>query len=117
MHELDITRLIANEAKDECKKRGIFAGEVLLELGALSSYKREPIEFFYEAIKEDFSELKRSKLKISSKKGRAECKSCGEKFEISDFWNLVCPKCKSRDVAVVDGEDVKIIKICEWQKR
>jgi len=117
MHELDITRSIAKEASDKCKKERILAGEVFLELGELSSYKSEPIEFFYEAIKNDHKELARSEIDIELKKGRARCNGCKKVFEIADFWDIKCPSCKSRDFKVVGGEDIKLKKITKWQER
>ena len=117
MHELDITRSIAKEASDRCKKEGILAGDIFLELGSLSNYKREPIEFFYDALKDEHKELGKSNLKITNKKGKAQCLGCKEKFEIKDFWNLKCPKCESRDIEIIEGEDIKLIKISKWQKR
>ena len=111
MHELDITRSIAEEASHKCKKKGILADKVFLELGSLSGYKSEPIQFFYDAIKEDFVELHKSSIEIKLKKGRAKCNKCKEIFKIEDFWKIICPKCKSKDFDVIDGEDIKLIKI------
>ena len=111
MHELDITRSIAKEASDKCKKEGVLAGEVFVELGELSSYKTEPIETFYDAIKADHETLKKSKINISLKNGKARCNKCREEFKIKDFWDIACSKCHSKDFEVIEGEDVRLLKI------
>ena len=117
MHEFDIPRSIAEEASGKCKKEGILAGELFLELGALSGYKSEPIEFFYEAIKKDYKELVESEIKIELKNGRAICNKCKKEFEIEDFWDIRCRECESRDFEVVGGEDVKLKRIKKWSKK
>jgi len=50
MHELSIAKELVTQINDNCEKNNLKADEIILELGSLTSFKKEPIIHYYNLI-------------------------------------------------------------------
>ena len=64
MHELGITGEIIKIIEDESRANGIRPSKVILELGADSSYKEEPLKYYYDILKKESDIVDSSELKV-----------------------------------------------------
>jgi len=109
MHELAITKqLIDSICKESNKPKKVFA-----ELGSLTSFKKEPILFYFDQLKAEFPKLEKTTLQIKEISAEIECKECNKKSSIKDLYQFFCPKCESAEVSILKGKEFVITKIIE----
>lgn len=107
----DLIRMIVQANQEQNRNKGNFKiSYVLCELGKLTTYKQEPILFYYDILKKDVDFLKDSTLKINVINGKIICNKCKKKTEIDEPFELFCSKCNSDDVKIIQGQDFKIIE-------
>jgi len=111
MHEHSITKNIVVMVVKECQKNNLRPKKVVVELGSLTTYKKEPIMFYFEALKKDFDVLEDAKLEINEVKGMVNCNKCTKESEVEDPSFIICRHCKSHDVKIVQGKDFIIKEI------
>lgn len=63
MHELEITRELISMIKAECKKHGLSPRRAVVTVGELTSYKEEPIIYYFNLLKDE--ELRYTELSIN----------------------------------------------------
>jgi hydrogenase nickel incorporation protein HypA/HybF len=109
MHELSITKLIIQQTIDACKEHNITKVRSLrIELGQLATYEKEPIEFYFDAMKKDYGELKNAVLCIDQVTGQLTCNTCNKKSDIHEPMALFCTHCDSTDCTISAGRDIFI---------
>ncbi len=112
MHELKITETIIKKVLEECKRENIESpSEITLELGKLTSFKKDSIEFYYDMFSKDVHELKNTKLIVKEVQGKLHCKSCKGASFVDEPFFMLCSHCNSGDFDIVDGKDIKIKEI------
>ncbi|MBN1157102.1 hydrogenase maturation nickel metallochaperone HypA [Candidatus Woesearchaeota archaeon] len=112
MHELSITKKLIEMIEKEAKQNKIKTiTSVTVELGSLTSYKKEPLSFYFDALKKESALIKKTKLIVNEIKGRLKCESCGEESTIEEPYMIFCPECESYNVGIVKGKDFKILNI------
>ena len=107
MHELSIAINIVDIAATETKKAGARrVTELNIDVGSLSGVIVDALEFAMEVAVRD-TVMEEAKVNINRIQAKARCRSCGEEFQISDFFEL-CPKCNSPDLQVIQGQELKV---------
>lgn len=69
MHELEVTKAIIKVAEEECLANDIRAREIKIRLGTLTSYKSEPIRYYYDLLKTGSESLADSVLEFEGYEG------------------------------------------------
>jgi hydrogenase nickel incorporation protein HypA/HybF len=81
---------------------------VYLEVGALSGVVPDSIRFCFDLATEGTG-LAGARLEITEPPARCRCRACGAEFQ-PDSPVVLCP-CGSPDVAVLSGEQLKIVSV------
>lgn len=110
MHELSVTTQLMNITIKECIKNKANPNKIIIELGELTTYKEEPLKYYFSILKkeEKYILLKNTKLKINKTPGKLNCKKCNKTSKITDPRMILCPLCNSSKVDITDGKDLKI---------
>lgn len=113
MHELEITKQLAEKIKNVVKENELSKKELVafVELGRLSTFSQEPMQHYYNLIAKDDKILSKIKLIIEITEGKIECTNCGCKKIIFDFFDMFCPNCNSPNTEIIQGRDVYLKKI------
>ena len=106
MHEL----AIAESVVDTVTRRlpGAKVTCVHLGIGALSGVVPDSIRFCFDLATEGTG-LEGATLEITEPPAQCRCRSCGTEFQ-PDSPIVLCP-CGSADVAVLGGEELKILSV------
>jgi hydrogenase nickel incorporation protein HypA/HybF len=107
MHELAITKTLIDMILRESKR----PKKVIVELGMLTSYKKEPIEFYFDILKKEYPALKSTELIIVPVPGRLKCNDCKKTSEITEPYLIFCDKCSSGNIELVNGKDLILKEI------
>ena len=106
MHELAIAESVVDTVTERLP--GAKVTRVHLEIGALSGVVADSIRFCFDLATEGTG-LAGAELDISEPPARCRCRSCATEFT-PDGPVVLCP-CGSPDVAVLSGEQLKIISV------
>jgi len=112
MHELNAVKRILGILSEECERNGLKCvdGAELL-LGSLTSFKKEPILFYFDGLKKSYPRLKGSVLKITPDNAALSCRSCGKVSVMEDEYITSCPSCGSSDAEIIGGRSLNIVAI------
>lgn len=104
MHELGIINSMVKTIEKIVRDEGLQEVEtIVLEVGELSGVVPRFLEECYPAaVYKTFMEKTRLQLEVIP--GIVRCKSCGEEFNAM-VYDLSCPRCKSRDMEILSGND------------
>ena len=111
MHELSVTKSLIDIIDSECRENRITPKKIIAELGTLTSFKPDPIIFYYDILKKENSLLRDSILVIESVQGKIKCNECKKESMLEDNIMIFCPKCKSSDVEIISGRDFKLKEV------
>lgn len=112
MHEHHITNEVVHRILHACEDEGIDnPKKIVLSLGLLTGYKQDSVLFYFEGHKHDISLLKNASLEIIEVDGKIHCNDCKKNYDIEPLPMLLCPKCSSSTVKVLQGNEIKILKI------
>ncbi|HEY2308691.1 MAG TPA: hydrogenase maturation nickel metallochaperone HypA [Streptosporangiaceae bacterium] len=106
MHELAIAEGVVDTVTQRLP--GARITSVHLEIGALSGVVTDSIRFCFDLATEGTG-LEGARLEITEPPARCRCRSCGTEF-LPDPPIILCP-CGSADVAVLGGEELKILAV------
>ena len=106
MHELAIAEGVVETVTERLP--GAKVTRVHLEIGALSGVVADSIRFCFDLATEGTG-LAGAELDISEPPARCRCRSCDSEF-VPDGPIVLCP-CGSPDVAVLSGEQLKIVSV------
>ena len=106
MHELAITEGLVDAVCERLPGAKVTC--VQLEIGALSGVVADSIRFCFDLATEGTG-LAGARLEISEPAARCQCRACGTEFQ-PDGPVVLCP-CGSPDVAVLSGEQLKIVSV------
>ena len=106
MHELAIAEGVVDTVTQRLP--GARITSVHLEIGALSGVVAGSVRFCFDLATEGTS-LEGATLEITEPPARCRCRSCGTEFQ-PDPPFAVCP-CGSADVAVLGGEELRILSV------
>jgi hydrogenase nickel incorporation protein HypA/HybF len=112
MHEHGITKNIVMMIVKECNKNNLKNLEnVILEIGKLTTYKKDSIIMYFDIFRDDFPVLEDTKLEIVEVPGKVKCNKCGEESEIKNAYLICCNNCKTHDVEIISGRDIIVKEI------
>ena len=106
MHELGITQGVVDAVAQRLPDAKVTC--VRLEVGALSGVVADSVRFCFELVTPG-TNLEGAALEISEPPARCRCLGCGAEFQ-PDSPVVLCP-CGSPDVAVLSGEQLKILSV------
>lgn len=106
MHELAIAESVVDTVTERLP--GATVTCVRLEIGALSGVVPDSIRFCFDLATEGTG-LAGARLEITEPAARCRCRACGAEFQ-PDSPIVLCP-CGSPDVAVLAGEELKIVSV------
>lgn len=117
MHELDVTKELIEQVKNIAKKHNVSSGEIIVELGRLTTFVSEPIYFYFEQLTKDdkFFSNKNIQLKIEEKDGSLRCNHCGKVSLVSEVYERICPECNSTDTIIEGGNQLMIKSIEKFE--
>jgi hydrogenase nickel incorporation protein HypA/HybF len=81
---------------------------VHLEIGALSGVVADSIRFCF-GLATEGTGLEGATLEITEPAARCRCRACGAEFQPD--WPIMLCRCGSADVAVLAGEELKILSV------
>ncbi|MBN1792443.1 hydrogenase maturation nickel metallochaperone HypA [Candidatus Woesearchaeota archaeon] len=109
MHELAITKEVIRIIREEAEKNSISSVKyVSLELGGLTTYKKESLLYFFNILKKDEEALQEAVLKIIEVGGKVRCKECGAVGTVEDPILPLCKACDSSDIEITQGKDLRL---------
>ena len=106
MHELAIAESVVDTVTERLPGARVTC--VRLEIGALSGVVPDSIRFCFDLATEGTG-LAGARLEITEPAARCRCRACGAEFQ-PDSPIVLCP-CGSPDVAVLAGEELKIVSV------
>ena len=106
MHELAIAESVVDTVTERLPGARVTC--VRLEIGALSGVVPDSIRFCFDLATEGTG-LVGARLEITEPAARCRCRACGAEFQ-PDSPIVLCP-CGSPDVAVLAGEELKIVSV------
>jgi len=107
MHELSIANSILDIVLKEKTINNLPDIKAIgLRIGALSGILPDALEFSFDAIKKE-TPLEKTVLEISEIPVTGICKSCKDKFSVTDLI-FACPKCYSTSIEVDKGQEMDI---------
>lgn len=110
MHELSIVI----DLMDLCEKNLKASGgskieEVIIKVGVLSGVEAHYLRDAYEVYKNG-TVCEEAKLTINEQCVVVKCLDCGKISSLSKF-EFLCPRCSSKNLEVVDGEDMYLMSL------
>ena len=110
MHELPVTQSLLKLAVDHAKAaEATRISDIHIEIGQLSSYVDESIQFYWEMIAKG-TIAENAKLHFHRIPMELECHQCGSCFQPNGS-SFECPKCKSDRVEVIRGDVFQLVGI------
>jgi hydrogenase nickel incorporation protein HypA/HybF len=106
VHELAIAESVVETVAERLP--GATVTCVHLEIGALSGVVADSIRFCFDLATEGTG-LAGARLEITEPPARCRCRACDAEFQ-PDSPVVLCP-CGSPDVAVLAGEELKIVSV------
>lgn len=103
MHEMAVMQGVVDQVTERLGDTTV--AEVRLTVGKLSGVVPDSLRFCFEIACAGTS-MEGADLNIDEPEGRAECRSCGQQFVLTQSI-LLCP-CGSADVAVIGGQELLI---------
>ncbi len=114
MHEHTITNAVVHQILHACEDSGMSnPKKIVVELGELTSYKKESVLFYFDSIRKNHSILDKAQLDIIEVSGKIFCNACGKGSLVSASPLIICPKCESADVQIISGKDVVVKEITD----
>lgn len=106
MHELAITQSVVDMVVERTAGRQVVC--VHLQVGALSGVVGDAMQFCYDLATVGTA-LEGSNLVIDQTPGQGHCRTCGDRFGLTDLI-LLCP-CGSADVAIIAGRELQVTSV------
>ena len=111
MHELAITKSIVRLILDESKQKGIIPKEAVVELGLLTSYKKDAVLYYYSILRKETPLLSGTSLDVKEVSGEMRCNDCQRNSTVTEPLMLSCPHCSSGDVSIIKGKECTLKSI------
>lgn len=108
MHEMSLTEGVVRILEDQAKSHGFAKVKtVWLEIGELSSVDPDSMLFCFDAVTRGSGIAAGAVLEIVRVPGRAWCLDCSDTKLIASRTDA-CPDCGGYNLAVTDGEQMRI---------
>ncbi len=112
MHELSVIQSVLDIVIDYATKANAKqVKQINLEIGELSGFIPEWIQNYFDFVSKDTISEK-AKLNIKQIPAKFKCLECKKEFGIKKGkLEFICPKCKSKDVDLLQGREYLIKSI------
>jgi hydrogenase nickel incorporation protein HypA/HybF len=108
VHELSLCQAIAGVVKPYAAGRHVDV--VRVQIGALRQVVPESLTFCWTLVR-DYESMPDAELELELVTAEVECRSCGQRSEITSRFSICCPECESWDVAVVRGDEFLVTSL------
>ena len=110
MHELSIVQnLVSLCEKNAAKENAKEISKIEIKVGRLSGVEPHYLESAFDVYKAG-TICENAELVINLQAVVIECLDCGFSGELSEN-DFTCPKCKSQNLKVTDGEDMYLMRL------
>lgn len=110
MHELSIVAdLVALCEKNLNENGGGVIKEIVVKIGRLSGVEAHYLESCYEVFRQG-TVCENAKLTMQIQDVVVQCEKCGYNGVLEQN-HFICPKCQSRNLEVLDGEDLYLMRL------
>ncbi|MEX2161373.1 MAG: hydrogenase maturation nickel metallochaperone HypA [Anaerolineales bacterium] len=110
MHELSVTQALLDLALDHAKKaHAVQVTDIYLEIGQLSSYVDDSVQFYWDLISAG-TLAEKARLHFHRTGLEMTCQACGNEFAPNEV-TFACPQCGSEKVRVSAGEEFRLTAI------
>jgi hydrogenase nickel incorporation protein HypA/HybF len=107
MHELSLARALLRQVEElRQSHRGEGVRTVVVSIGEFSGVEADLLDTAFCQLSEGTA-LKGARLSINRVPLEARCTVCEHDFPVRAF-RFVCPRCESRDVRIVRGEELML---------
>jgi hydrogenase nickel incorporation protein HypA/HybF len=106
VHEMAITQSVVDAVCEHAAGRRVHS--VKVEVGALCAVVPDSMQFCF-GLATEGTIADGARLDLDVRPGSAQCRACGERFELHDLI-LLCP-CGSADVEVLAGRELRILSM------
>lgn len=115
MHEMSIAAALIDQVLSIAEENDlVHIDRVEIEVGALRLVVAEALETAF-SVMSDGTRAQGALLVQTEKKGVAECRECGHRFEpLIDSY--LCPHCDRADVEIVAGRDIILSSLTGAQR-
>ena len=111
MHELSIIIDLIELCEENAKKnKAEQVDEIIIKIGKLSGVEAHYLQSAFEFYHFTSDICKNAKLTINIQPVIVFCNDCNQNSELKDN-NFKCQKCGSRNLKVIDGEDMYLMQI------
>jgi hydrogenase nickel incorporation protein HypA/HybF len=108
MHELPVTESIVRIAVEEAERHRVKkVNEIKLMVGELSGLVPECIQYYFDIISKG-TRVEGAKIRINKIPITMKCQDCGFSGSTDEFVNNECPKCLSKVMKMVGGNEFYI---------
>lgn len=108
MHEVALSRQLARIVSRHAAEREVL--EVELEVGHLRQVVPEALQFAWGAVRKNTLSGP-AQLNITEIPAVIVCQNCGSKTQLEEVLDFRCANCSSREVAVISGEEFRVVSI------
>ncbi len=113
MHELAITQNLIAMIEIECKKHQIQnPTKIIVDLGLFTTYSKDSILFYFNILRKELPFLQKTKLQIKVLQGKIQCADCHSESIVKDPHIILCQKCHSFNVQILQGREIILKEIC-----
>ncbi len=110
MHEYSIVQSLIKSCEENTEKNDATkVTKVVLKIGVLSGIEVDQLQVAFDTFKND-TVCSEANLVINMQKIKILCNDCQNSQEL-DINEFICPKCKSFDVKVLDGEEMYLMSL------
>lgn len=110
MHEFAVTKQVLDIVLEEAQKVSWKkVDDVKIVVGSMRGLVPDSIKFYFNYFSEG-TIAEKTVLNFELKPTIAECKNCGEKFNLEEI-SFFCKKCGSYDLNILQGEEFYIESI------
>lgn len=108
MHELSIMESVMDTVRKSADELNIHHIEkIKLVIGKMTMALPESLQFAFQALARD-ELFSGAVLEIEERNIRCRCSGCQNEFAIESAYRFVCPGCGSREVGMIQGNELYI---------
>ncbi len=110
MHEYSIVQSLMAQCEEQAKMRNAKKiTKVVVKIGILSGVEIDLLTSAFDTFKED-SICEGAEFIANLQPIVVRCKDCEKESELKKF-EYICPKCGSKNLEIVDGEDMYLMSL------
>ncbi|MEA3498019.1 MAG: hydrogenase/urease nickel incorporation protein HypA [Campylobacterota bacterium] len=110
MHEYSIVQSLIDSCEENAKANNATkVTKVVVKIGVMSGVEPNLLQVAFDTFKED-TVCKEAQFIMNIQKVKISCNNCQEEHQLNKNEYL-CPKCKSNDINIIDGEEMFLMQL------